>query len=145
MDSTPTSKAMLFLTFQTDQNKHRGAIFHTVLRCLPTQAPSQPTRVSLTEEVNTQHTPSKVKNIFHTSLVFSQWRRRWSIDSSLSWHKKHLFVKVQSFFWTWSKVRTFPQDASQAKKLIFGCTLGFQTILTGKHTEESGLKLCKGT
>ena len=81
-DSTPSSKVMLFLAFQTDQNKHRGAAFHTVLRFLPTQAPSHPKKVSLTKAGNTQHTPNRVKNSFHTSLIFSQWRRRWSIDSS---------------------------------------------------------------
>ena len=37
---TPSLKAILFLVFQTDQNKHRGPAFHTVLRFLPTQASS---------------------------------------------------------------------------------------------------------
>ena len=75
-DNIPSSKAMLFLTFQTDQNKHRGATFHTLLRFLPIQAPSHPTRVSLTEEGNTQHTPNKVKNRFHIVLVFSQMEKK---------------------------------------------------------------------
>ena len=81
-DSTPSSKAIPILAFQTDQNKHRGAVFHIVLCFLPSQSPSQPKRASLTDEGNTQHTPNKVKNNFHTSLVFSQWKRKWSIDSS---------------------------------------------------------------
>ena len=71
-DNTPSSKTILFLAFQTNQNKHRGSAFHTVMYFLYTQAPSQPNRVSLTEEGNTQHKPNRVKNSFHTSLVFSQ-------------------------------------------------------------------------
>ena len=69
-DSTPSSKATLFLAFQTDQNKHRRRTFHTILPFLPTQAPSQPKKVSITEEGKTQHTPNRIKNSFHTSLVF---------------------------------------------------------------------------
>ena len=81
MDSTPPSKASLFLT-QTDQNKHKRLAFQTVLRFLPTKDHFHSKKVSLTEEGNTQYTSNKVKNSFHTSLVFSQWRRRWSMDSS---------------------------------------------------------------
>ena len=71
MDSTYSSKVTLFPTFQTDQNKHKRFASQTVLRFLPTKDPFHPKRVSLTEEGNTQDTPNKVKNNFHTSLVFS--------------------------------------------------------------------------
>ena len=87
MDSTPPSKAILFLTFQTNKNKHKGATFQTALRFLPTKDPFHAKRVSLTKEGNTQYTPNKMKNSFHTSLVHSQCRRRWSMDSSYAWHK----------------------------------------------------------
>ena len=52
MDSTPSSKAILFLVFQTNQNKHKGPTFQIALRFLPTKAPFRPKRVSLTEEGN---------------------------------------------------------------------------------------------
>ena len=120
MDSTPPSKAILFFVFQADQNKYKGFAFQTALRFLPTKDPFHPKRVSPTEEGNT-----------HTSLVFSRWRRRWLMDSSCAWHKQHLFAKAQPLFWTWSKVRTFPHDVSQAKKLTFGCTLDFHIIFIG--------------
>ena len=74
MDSTPSSKTILFLAFQTDQNKHNGPTFQTVLHFLPTKDPFQPKRVSLTKEGITQDTANKVKNSFHTSILFSQWR-----------------------------------------------------------------------
>ena len=70
MDKTPPSKAILFLAFQTGQNKHKKPAFQTVLRFLPIKDPFHPKKVSLTEEENTQDTPNKVKNNFHTSLVF---------------------------------------------------------------------------
>ena len=72
MDITPSSKTILFLTFQTDQNKHKGSAFQTILRILPKKDLFHPKRVSLTEERNTQDSPNKVKSNFHTSLVFSQ-------------------------------------------------------------------------
>ena len=87
MDGTPPSKAILFIAFQTDQNKHKEPAFQVALHFLPTKDHFHPKRVSLTEEGNTQYTPNKVKNSFHTSLFFSQWRRRWLMDSSCTWHK----------------------------------------------------------
>ena len=37
MDSTLSSKAILFLVFHIDQNKHKGPTFQTALRFLPTK------------------------------------------------------------------------------------------------------------
>lgn len=139
MDNTPPSKAILFLAFQTGQNKHKGPAFQTVLRFLPTQTPFHPKRVSISEEGNTQYTPNNVKNNSHTSLVFSQWR---IIDFSCAWHKKHLFAKTHPLFWIWSKVRTFPHEASQAKKLTFG---GSILSSLGYKLMSLTLKVCKGT
>ena len=82
-DNTPSSKAILFLAFQTDQNKHKGLAFQTTLHILPTKVPFHPKRVSLTEKGNTHYTLNKVNNNFHTSLVFSQWRRRWPMCQAL--------------------------------------------------------------
>ena len=76
MDNTLSSKAILFLTFQMDQNKHNGLACQTTLRFLPTKDPLHPKRVSFTEEGNTQDTPNNEKSNIHTSLIFSQWRKR---------------------------------------------------------------------
>ena len=40
MDNTLSSKAILFLAFQMDQNKYNGPACHTALRFLPTRTPS---------------------------------------------------------------------------------------------------------
>ena len=53
MDNTLSSKAIIFLAFQADQNKHNGPSCQTALRFLPTNDLFHPKRVSLTEEGNT--------------------------------------------------------------------------------------------
>ena len=53
MDKTLSSKVILFLAFQTDQKMHKGPVFQTVLRFLPTKDPFHFMGVSLTEEGNT--------------------------------------------------------------------------------------------
>ena len=46
MDSTLSSKAILFLAFQMTQNKHNGPTCHTTFLFLPTKEPLHPKRVS---------------------------------------------------------------------------------------------------
>ena len=138
MDNTLSSKAILFLTFQMTQNKRNGPSCHTFFLFVPTKEPLHPKRVSFTEEGNTQVTPNKERSNIHT--VFSQWRRRWSIDSSKVWHRKHLLAKAQPLFCKRSKVRTLPHEASQAKKLNLGCAQEFQIIFEGKEARETGCK-----
>ena len=87
MDNTSSSKAILFLTFQTVQKKHKGPTLQTFLRFLPTKNPFQLKRVSLTEEGNTHKTPKREKNTSHKALVFTQWRSKWSMDSSFEWQR----------------------------------------------------------
>ena len=123
IDNISSLKAKQFLAFQTVQKMCRGAALHTFLRFLPTKEPCQLRRVSLTEEGNTQDTPNKVKRRSHKTFVLEQWRRRWSMVSSFSRHKKHLFSKAHPLFCTLSKVRALPHVASHAKKLILGCTI----------------------
>ena len=53
MDSTQSSKAILFLAFQMTQNKHNGPTYHTAFLFLPTKEPLHPKKVSFTEEGNT--------------------------------------------------------------------------------------------
>ena len=82
MDNTSSLKAILFFVFQTIQKMQTGPALQTNLK-----KPFQPNRVSLTEDKNTQDTLKRVKNNSHTALFFSQWRRRWSMDSSSAWQR----------------------------------------------------------
>ena len=138
MDNTQSSKAIEFLAFHMTQNKHNGPTCHATFLFLPTKELLHPKRVSFAERGKTQETPKKEMSNIHPSLVFSQWMRRWPIDSSHVWHKKHLFAKAQPFFCKWSKVRTLPHEASHVKKLNLGCTQEFQIIFEGKETRDTG-------
>ena len=93
--------------------------------------------VNLTEEGNTQDTPTKVKSNSHKTLVFEQWRSKWSMVSSFSRHIKHLFAKDHPLFWTRFRVKVLPQAASHAKKLILGCTHTSHMQLDGNKTGQS--------
>ena len=57
MDSTSSSKAILFLAFQIVQKMHKGPTLQTFLCFLPTKDPFQLIRISLTKEENTHETP----------------------------------------------------------------------------------------
>ena len=138
MDNTPSSKAIEFLVFQIIQNKHNGPKSHATFLFLPTKEPLQPMRVSFTKRGKTQETPKKERNKVHTSLVLSQWRRRWSIDSPHFWQRKHLFAKTQPLFCNRSRVKTLPYEASHTKKLILGWAHDLQIIFEGNKAEEVG-------
>ena len=69
-DSTSSSKAILFLVFQTVQKMQRGPALQTILCFFPTKEPVQPNRVSLTDE-NTQDTPKRVKSISYNAHLFT--------------------------------------------------------------------------
>ena len=58
-ENTSFPKTNKFLSFQTDQNIHKGVICHTFLRFFPTNAPCHPRRVSLTEPERTQSREKK--------------------------------------------------------------------------------------
>ena len=110
------------------------------MRFLPTNEPCQLRRVSLTRRL-LHDTPNKVNSRSHKTLVFVQWRRRWSIVSSFSCHKQHLFAKAHPLFWIKSKVKVLSHVASQAKKLILGCTHTLQMQLEGKREGLSVVQL----
>ena len=74
------SNAILFLAFQTVQNKHKGLAFQTFLCFLSTKESCHPSKGSLTNEDSIQDTPKSVKSSSH--LVYSQWRSRWYMESS---------------------------------------------------------------
>ena len=137
MDSPQSSNAIEFLAFQITQNKHNDPNCHATFLFFPTKEPLHPKRVSLTKRGKTHETPKKERNTIHTSLVFSQWIRRWSIDSSLLWQRKHLFAITQPLFCKRSKVRTLPHEASHAKKLNLACTQEFHIIFEGKSMDTS--------
>ena len=86
------SNALLFLTFQFVQKRHKGAALHTFLLFLPTTNLCQLVSVSLTEEGRTQDMRKSEKRRCQTALVLSQWMRMWSTDSSSLQQRKHLFA-----------------------------------------------------
>ena len=129
IESSSPSKGILFLAFQTIQNKHNGPSLHTFLCFLSTNRPCHPNKVSLTDDGSTQDTQKRAKSNSYKILVFTQWTRISSMDSSSTWHKKHLFAKDHPLFWTWSNVKAFPQVTSQAKKLTLGSTHAFHMFL----------------
>ena len=73
IDRTSFSKTILFLSFQTIQNKQRGAARQTLLRFLSFKGASQPKSVSLTENGRTQLTPNKENNRSHKTFALEQW------------------------------------------------------------------------
>ena len=53
MDSTSSSNAILFLTFQTVQKIHKGSALQTSFLFFPTKDPFQPKSIILTEAGST--------------------------------------------------------------------------------------------
>ena len=80
--SSSLSKTILFLSFQTVQKRHNGAIIQAFLRFLPTKEPCQPIKVSLIDNGRTHVTPKIANNNSHKTLAMVQWIRIWSINSS---------------------------------------------------------------
>ena len=129
--SSSLSNANIFLSFQTVQNIHKGIIYQAFLWVFPTKAPCHPRRVFFTEQERIQVTPKREKRRFHIIRVFAQWGRRWSTVSTSERHKKHLFANECPPPWSWSKVKTFPQEASQVKKATLGGALDLQILPLG--------------
>ena len=120
---------------------HKGVIFQAFLWALPTNDPWHTRRVSFIEQERIQDTPEREKRRFQSTRVFAQWRRRWSTVSSSKRQKKYLFAKKCPLLWSWSRVKTFPQEASQAKKATLGGVLDFQILPLGNKGESSGSKI----
>ena len=57
-----------------------------------------------------------VHNNSHKTLALVQWIRMWSIDSSVTQQRKHLFGSYHPLFFSWSNIKVLPYEASQAKK-----------------------------
>ena len=56
------------------------------------------------------------------------------MDFNSSLHGAHLLTSSKPLLWSWSKVNTFPQQASQAKNLTLEGTQGFHIIPTGRDS-----------
>ena len=126
------SNALLFISFQIVQKRHKGVAHHAFFHFLPTKEPCHSKNGSLIEEGSTHDTPNRENKRCHKTLALSQWRRMRSMDSSYLRHMKHPFSKDQPLLWMWSKVKTFFQVAFQAKKPTLGNTQKFQITLFGK-------------
>ena len=82
MESMLSSKAILFIVFQTVQKRHKRPTLQTFLCFLPTNEPFQPKSIALTKEGSTQDTPKRVKKTSYKTLIFTHRR---SMDSSCIW------------------------------------------------------------
>ena len=96
--------ALPFLSFHKVHIRHKGAALHAVSLLLPTKAPFHPSKFPLTVECKTQCTPERENIRFHNMLTLLQNRKRWSLISSSSLHKKHLFEKFHPLPFNWSIV-----------------------------------------
>ena len=131
------------LSFQIVQNKHKRAAHHTFFRFLPTKESCYPKSISLTDEGSTQCTLKRGKKCYNT-IVLTQWIRMWPINSSFNWQRKHLVAKDHPFLYKWSKIKTFVQVASQAKKLTFGGTKSSKSHLQETKLYYLALKPSEG-
>ena len=59
------SRALLFLSFQTIQKRHKRAESHTFFLSFPTQGPNHPNNTSPIEEGSTHETPKREKSKLH--------------------------------------------------------------------------------
>lgn len=108
-----SAEATPFLTFQTVQNRHKGAALHTSFILLSTKDPFQPFKSCLIEEWKSKATPKKEENKkAHNTLILTQWSKLLSINFSFL---RHLFAKDLPLFLSWSRVKTFPHAASILK------------------------------
>ena len=82
IENSTFSKDLLFLSFQIVQKRHKGAALQTFFHFLPTKVSCQPSIVSLTVDCITQKTLKGENKSSHNTLVLSQCKRMWSIDSS---------------------------------------------------------------
>ena len=80
------SKATLFLSYHSVQNKQRRAANQTLSHFLPTLALCQARRSYRTVRGNTQLESVMAKKRSHNILALEQWIRKWSIVSSSSSH-----------------------------------------------------------
>ena len=133
IEITSLSKAILFLFFQTNQNKQRGSAIQAFLRFLPTKEPCQPRRVSLAESRRTHITPNRAKTSSHKTLALEQWIKMWLIVSSSSQKRKHLLAMFHPLLLSWYRVRTFPHESSQAKKPTLVGTQRLQMMFHGNN------------
>ena len=96
--------AFPFLSFHKVDIRHKGAALHAFSLLLPTKAPFHPSKFPLTVECKTQCTPKRENIRFHNMLTLLQNRKRWSLISSSSLHKKLLFEKFHPLPFNWSIV-----------------------------------------
>ena len=127
-NNSSLSKNLLFLSFQSVQKMQVGATLQALMCLFSIKVTFHPRRVSLTVLEITHQTPKMENTNYHNNLTLTQWRRIWSMVSNSTLQKAHLLTNVHPLLWSWSKVKTFPQQASQVKKLTFEGIQEFHTI-----------------
>ena len=71
-ESSSFPKVSLFLSFQTDQNIHKGVICQALLRLFLTKTPFHPRRVAFTVHERVQDTLKREKKRFHRTRILTQ-------------------------------------------------------------------------
>ena len=75
IDNSSSSKATLFLGFQTVQKRHNGLALQTPFVFFPTKDPSHPKSVAFTVAGSTHCTPKREQSNSQRILALEQWRR----------------------------------------------------------------------
>ena len=134
--STPLN-ALPLLSFHKVHIRHKGAALHAFTLLLPTNVSFHPSKFPLTVECKTHCTSKREKIRFHNILALLQNKKRRSLVSSSSLHKKHLFGMFHPLLFNWSVVKTLFQGASQAKKPTLTGAQDLQIMHQGKGSLEA--------
>jgi hypothetical protein len=111
----PTFGTCLFLSFQTHPKRQIATIFQ-ITALLSLLHVHQQANKSITFLSITQDIPKQVKRAIYKAEVISQWRRKWSTDSTYLLHKHHLSTIITCLFLRLSSVRILPRKADHEKE-----------------------------
>lgn len=99
---------------------HDGQAFQTLWLSFTRKETFHPKRDYLTEVTITQETPKgEKKSKSDNTLMFRQRRRRWTIVSSLSWHREQQLVRVNLFFKADHKLKSFYRKPPKQRNTSF--------------------------
>jgi hypothetical protein len=99
---------------QTPKEACRHHFHTTALFGLPKdhqQSYISPTRLGITQDI-----PKRLKKALQMAEATSQWRRRWSTDSSFLLHMQHLSITMMCHLLRLSKVNVLPRATNHTKK-----------------------------
>ena len=91
LDHSMSLNTLSFLFLHKVHINQRGLALQAFSLLLLTKAPCQPIKFLLIEECRIHCTSNREKSKLHSIVTFLQNRIRWSLVSSSSLHKQHLF------------------------------------------------------